>query len=331
MEVGRLLILTINTGSSTIKYSLFREDKELLAKTIETARDHEAVMQEIAGSLEEKPDGIGHRFVHGGREFFRPTRVTKKVIEKLEKETFLAPLHLPQELSGLRAMLKALPEIPQVLCFDTAFHQTLPEVAKRYPLADTFWNEGVRRYGFHGLSYESIVERIDAKKKTIIAHLGSGCSLAAVKEGKSIETTMGFSPTGGVMMGTRSGDLDPGLFFYLLDHGYTKEKIEHLLNHEAGLFGMAGDADVRNIEEGSLALTLFCYQVKKAIGSLAAVLGSLEQLVFTGGIGENSAFIRKEICKGLDFLGNFSVEAMPAEENRMIAKHVREVLSDAHH
>jgi acetate kinase len=320
-------VLTINTGSSSIKYALYDGESVLEEGNVEEVTHHGEALHKLLGALKEKPDACGHRLVHGGART-EPALVTREVLQELEGEVKLAPLHLPVEIMGVRAAQKALPDLPQVVCFDTAFHKTMPDVANHFPLPEKLRKEGVRRYGFHGLSYESICQKIDPKKRAVIAHLGSGCSLAAVRDGKSIDTTMGFSPTGGVMMGTRTGDLDPGVLLYLLEQGYTPAELEDLVNHRSGLLGVSGvTSDLRKLPEGSFAIELFCYQVRKAIGSLVAALGGLDLLVFSGGIGEHSPMVREKICKGLSLLDGVSIEVIATDENAMIAHHTREVIN----
>src|SRR5262249_28397081 len=252
----------------------------------------------------------------------------------------------------IRFAAKIFPGVPQVACLDTAFHRTLPEYAARFALPEHFWHRGIRRYGFHGLSCESIVHSLgpDLARKAVVAHLGNGASVTAIQDGCSIETTMGLTPTGGVMMGTRSGDLDPGLLLHLMrDEAYTAEQLDRLLNHEAGLLGVSGESsDMRTLLEASasrpnarLAVEMFCYQVKKAVGAMAAVLGGLELLVFAGGIGEHAAPVRANICAGLEHLGitldpaanarhadvistsasRCVVRVVPSDEDMQIARH----------
>lgn len=259
-----------------------------------------------------EPSIVGHRIVHGGPQLREHRRITPAVLKELEAAIPFAPIHLPPALDVIRLSIEKFPHLPQVACLDTAFHRTLPEHAARLPFGEHFWREGIRKYGFHGLSCESIVHALGQAmaSKAIIAHLGNGCSLTAVENGKSIETTMGLTPTGGVIMGTRSGDLDPGVFLHLLStQHYGAKQLEHLLNHEAGLLGISGKtSDMRALLEAAdasarLAVEMFCYSARKAIGALAAVLIGVELLVFTGGIGEHATAVRKEICAGLGYLG----------------------------
>jgi acetate kinase len=209
--------------------------------------------------------------------------------------------------------MNIFPGVPHVACFDTAFHSSIPDYAARFPFAEKFWNAGIRRYGFHGLSCESAVRGLgrELAPRTVLAHLGNGCSITALRNGVSMENTMGLTPTGGVMMGTRSGDLDPGVILHLLRNGYDSQKLDALLNHDSGLQGVSGvSSDMRSLLERSpvdsnakLAIQMFCYSVRKSIGALATVLGGIEMLVFTGGIGEHAAPVRAEICSGLEHLG----------------------------
>jgi acetate kinase len=248
-------------------------------------------------------------------------------------------------------------EVPQVVCFDTAFHGTLPIFAKRFALPAPLFDAGVRRYGFHGLSYEYVVESLGAEalRRGILAHLGSGASMAAVRDGRSVDTTMGLTPTGGLVMGTRAGDLDPGLIVYLLEHrGFDVHTLDRLVNHEAGLLALSGtSSDMRRLvreratdERAALAVGAFCYHARKAVGALTAVLGGLDALVFTGGVGEHAPEIREEICRGLEYLGialdgarnargdaiissgasSCIVHVVATDEERMIARHTRRLL-----
>jgi acetate kinase len=260
---------------------------------------------------------VGHRVVHGMKHS-KPERVTRKLVAELHRITPYAPNHLPREIGLIEAFSRRHPRLPQVACFDTAFHRTMPQVAKVLPIPRRDAAKGVERYGFHGLSYAYLMEelgRLDpavANGRVILAHLGNGASLAAVRDGKSIDTSMGFTPTAGLVMSTRTGDLDPGLLYYLArTERMTVAKYQRMVNHESGLLGVSGtSSDLRDLlaREGgdvraALAVALFCYQAKKWIGSFAAALGGLDALVFAGGIGENAPLIRERICGGLGFLG----------------------------
>ena len=265
-----------------------------------------------------KFEAIGHRVVHGGVHYRDPQRVTPELITALRGLTALAPDHMPQAVEAMLAAGKAFPDLPQVACFDTSFHRSMPRLAQLYPLPSFLEKQGVIRYGFHGLSYEFIMGELrriapdEAEKRVIIAHLGNGASMAAVRNGVGIDTTMGFTPAGGLMMGTRPGDLDPGVLLYLsAEQKMAPAALNDLVNKQSGLLGVSEtSADMRDLLEkestdarAADAVELFCYQAKKHLGALAAVLGGLNTLVFTGGIGEHAAIIRQRICDGLDFHG----------------------------
>ncbi len=286
-----------------------------------------------------------------------PEIVTPALVSALRKLIPLAPLHLPGELKGIDAIREHYPELTQVACFDTAFHRRLPDVAQWLPISRSLWHDGVHRYGFHGLSYEYIVGVLGAGKKgrTIIAHLGNGASMAALIDGDPLDTTMGFSALGGLMMGTRCGDLDPGILLYLMDEkGYDARRLEGLLNQHSGLLGVSGiSSDMKTLLEkrasephAAQAVELFCYTARKYVGALSAVLGGLDTLVFTGGIGERAAPVRWLICSGLEYLGislhrgkndahagiisadssPCTVRVIPTNEDLMIARHTRTLL-----
>ena len=263
---------------------------------------------------------VGHRVVHGGEEFTGSVVIDKQVIASIEKYADLAPLHNPPNLAGIRAVQRRLPEVMQVACFDTAFHATIPEVAYVYGLPYRLYEKyHIRRYGFHGISHRYVARRTAAIMgrakyaiNAITCHLGNGCSITAVKDGHSIDTSMGFTPLEGVPMGTRSGDLDPAILFYLSDKGYNADSLKTLCNKESGLLGISGlSNDIRTLlqlaEEGNkraiLAIDVFCYRIRKYIGAYAAVLEPLHAIVFTGGIGENAACLREQICSGMSQLG----------------------------
>jgi acetate kinase len=260
----------------------------------------------------------GHRLVHGGSRYREPQRITPEFLTEIEQLIPLDPDHLPAAIRGIKFIAKRFPELPQVACFDTAFHSSLPKVARMYALPGNLYDQGIRRYGFHGLSYEYVMGELQALEgklaggRVIIAHLGNGASMVAVKDGKSIDTSMGFTPLEGLVMGTRSGDVDPGLLLYLLlQKKMSAKEMSTMLNKESGLLGVSGTSgDMRNLLEkmrqdsrAGEAVELFCYRAKKYIGAYTAVLGGLDVLVFAGGIGERAAVVRKRICDGLDFLG----------------------------
>jgi acetate kinase len=262
-------------------------------------------------------EAVGHRVVHGMKHS-EPKRVTRKLLAELHRITLYDPDHLPREIGLIEAFRKRHPKLPQVACFDTAFHRTLPRVARLLPIPRRYAAKGVERYGFHGLSYAYLMEelgRLDAaaaKGRVILAHLGNGASLAAVRGGKSIDTSMGFTPTSGLVMSTRTGDLDPGLVYYLArTQRMTAARFQQMVNYESGLLGVSGtSSDLRDLLaretddiRAAEAVALFCYQTKKWIGTFAAALGGLDTLIFAGGIGENAPLIRARICDGLGFLG----------------------------
>jgi acetate kinase len=261
---------------------------------------------------------VGHRLVQGGPDHKEPERITPEFLTEIAKMMPLDPDHLPAAIAGIRFVSEKFPELPQVACFDTAFHSTLPKVARMYALPRGMYDDGIARYGFHGLSYEYVMgelRRLDgagANGRVIVAHLGSGASMVAVKEGKSVDTSMGFTPLEGLVMGTRSGDVDPGALLYLIrETKMSAKEVDRLLNKESGLLGISGTtSDVRVLlgeagrdDRAAEALDSFCYRAKKYIGGYAAALGGLDVLVFTGGIGEHAAEVRRRICEGLDFLG----------------------------
>jgi len=288
-----------------------------------TAPDHTVAVGALMDWIEECCGGalnaVGHRVVHGGPKYSQPQRITAEVIEELQQLSPFDPEHLPLEIELIEAFRQRHPTMPQVACFDTAFHRTMPRVASLLPIPRRYEALGVRRYGFHGLSYEFLMEELArlgdpaaTKGRVILAHLGNGASLAAVRDGKSIDTSMGFTPTAGLVMGSRSGDLDPGLVSYLarIEH-MSAMQFQEMVNHASGLLGVSEtSSDMRDLLDretqdvrAAEAVALFCYQVKKWIGAFAAALGGLDTLVFAGGIGENAPPVRERICDGLGFLG----------------------------
>ncbi|HEV2577260.1 MAG TPA: acetate/propionate family kinase [Acidobacteriaceae bacterium] len=366
-------ILVLNSGSSSLKFGLYSPgsesaDEQLLLEGsaegigrgsgtlhIRNAagdnllhRDHilesqpealDAILSALGDYTHATPIAVGHRVVHGGPHLREHTRITPAVLSTLEASVHFAPLHIPQSLALIHQAQAALPQIPQFACFDTAFHRTLPEVAAHLPIPTRFYEAGVIRYGFHGLSCESVVARLSPiPRRLIIAHLGNGSSITAVLNGKSVDTSMGLTPTGGIPMGTRSGDLDPGVLLYLLrNEKLSADQLEDLLNHQCGLFAFSnGESDMQallareasNDPAATLAIDAFCTAIRKYIGSYAALLGGLDLLVFTGGIGQHSSAIRSRISAGLDFLGlnPSKVLALPAQEELQIARHTRVLL-----
>jgi len=304
----------------------------------------------------ERLEAAGHRIVHGGPKFISPQLIDEKLKAGLKELIPFAPLHLPDQVAMIEAVTTHFPELPQVACFDTAFHNRMPEVAQRFALPQELWEHGIRRYGFHGLSYEYVVGKLGSElgRRAIIAHLGNGASMVALKDGVPMDTSMGLTPTGGFMMGTRSGDLDPGVLIHLLKTGYSADQLENLLDHRAGLLGVSGQSsDMKALLQKSqtsnaarMAVQMFGYQVRKYIGAYAAVLNGLDTLVFTGGIGERAAEVRAEICSGLEYLGvaldtaanneNAQVISQPGtkctirvvqtDEDLMIAHHTRNLV-----
>jgi acetate kinase len=353
-------ILALNGGSSSLKYAVFDGDRELARGTVDGVPDPAAAVRRVIdrlgqlGQLGRPLAAVGHRLVHGGPDHVAPARLDPALRAALDRVAPLSPLHLPAELAAIDAVSQRLPGVPQVVCFDTAFHRTLPPVARRYALPSALAAAGVRRYGFHGLSYASIVAALppDRLRRAVIAHLGSGASIAAIRDGASVDTTMGFSPAGGLVMATRPGDLDPGVITYLLAHGHDAASLDRLINHEAGLAAVSETTgDMRRLLDqrgrdprAELAVELFCYHARKAIGGFAAVLGGIDTLVFTGGIGEHAAEIRTEICRDLGYLGvaldparnaagaaivsagRCEVRVMRTDEEREIARATRAVL-----
>jgi acetate kinase len=393
------LWLTLNAGSSSLKAAVFAvgagEDGALERKftakvqrigsptggaRLETkeegtgqkasralkAVDHRGAGRELFAWLKQTtgPKGIsavGHRIVHGGPKHTAPTRVTAGLLKELRKLKSIDPDHLPAEIELAEAALKEFPGVPQVACFDTAFHRDLPRVAKVLAIPRRYEALGIWRYGFHGLSYAYLMEELQrvagkaARGRVVLAHLGSGASLAAVKDGKSVDTTMGFTPVAGIPMGTRSGDLDPGLVGYLAKRErLSPAAFNEMVNRESGLKGISETSgDIRDLLEragrdgrAAEAVEIFCYQTRKAIGALAAALGGLDTLVFAGGIGENSAEVRRKICRELGFLGieiaakanarnaavisgrsgRVTVRVIPTDEERMMAREMRRIL-----
>ena len=349
-------ILVINAGSSSLKYGRYVRqdgDEQLLpgGSSGELDLRDEAhgdaldrAIERLAGFSADEPCAIGHRVVHGGPRLVSHQRITAPVLEELRNCRHFAPIHIPIALQLMERAERHYPQVPQFACFDTAFHRSMPESAARFPLPPELFEEGIRRYGFHGLSYESIVHQLgeNLPSRTIIAHLGSGASLVAVKDGRSVDTTMGLTPAGGIPMATRSGDLDPGVLLYLLRVKHLQaDALEELLNHDSGLKALSGGRrDMRDLEavagagdgKAQLAIEVFCASIRKAIAAYAAVLGGLDMLVFSGGIGEHSSRIRGSVCAGLQFLGISSdqdsskVRVVPSQEDRQIARHCRALL-----
>jgi acetate kinase len=286
-------ILVVNAGSMSLKLNVVNADD---------------VSQPVA-SLEGAPQvtAVGHRIVHGGEHFSDPTLIDDAVVAELESLVELAPLHNAPAQAAIKEARALLPHATHVAVFDTAFHKTLPDVARTYPLPRRFREQGIRRYGFHGLSVEWAAERVPVAL-LVVCHLGGGASVTAVKNGLSVDTTMGFTPLEGVPMGTRAGSLDPGALVYLLRHGVALDELDQALEHESGLVGLAGSSDVAALEtdssaEATLALDIYCYRIAQAVAAMAVALGGLDALVFTAGVGEHSARVRADVCRRLAHVG----------------------------
>lgn len=363
-------------GSSGCRICLKDALGETLVENECDATDHGGALQAVlAGLTSHDPNlqfgAVGHRIVHGGSQYREPQRVTLELISGLEQLVPIAPNHLPQAIQAIRGAIQAFPDLPQVVCFDTAFHRNMPRTAQIYALPRHFADEGVIRYGFHGLSYESIVQQLrdlapeEVAGRVVIAHLGNGASMAAVRNGSGIDTTMGFTPTGGLIMGTRLGDIDPGVLIHLLvERGISAAALGELVTRRSGLLGVSGSsADMRDLTDreavdpqAAEAVNLFCYQARKHLGALIAVLGGLDTLIFTGGIGERASSIRSRICEGFEFLGirldpqrnaahapvisvdrtenqlpatAITVRVMQTDEDLMIARHTRNLIGSA--
>jgi len=390
----RTFILALNGGSSSIKFALFQLNHSLdrilggnidrigLPETTFTVKglnqgdnfsreviapDHTMAIDRLIDWLEERIGrvglrAVGHRVVHGGEKYSKPQQINPEMIQELHQLSSFDPEHLPGEIELIKAVSHHYPDVPQVACFDTAFHRKMPRVARLLPIPRRYDAKGVQRYGFHGLSYAFLMEELArlaglevARGRVIIAHLGNGASLAAVNDGQPVDTTMGFTPTAGLPMSTRSGDLDPGLVWYLARTEHVDAKqFNEMVNSQSGLLGISEiSSDMRDLLEressdvrAAEAVALFCYQVKKWIGSFAAALGGLDTLVFTAGIGENAPEVRKRVCAGLEFLdikldekrnadnagvisvdgSRVTVRVIHTDEEQMIAKMVCRVL-----
>ena len=307
-------VLTVNAGSSSLKLRLIGPDDELVAGEDLPAERGRAALAHLTAALGRlgPADAVGHRIVHGGTRFTAPVRLDADTVAALRSLTPLAPLHQPAALAAVEVVREALPDLPAVACLDTAFHASLPAAAATYALPRE-WRErwGLRRFGFHGLSHAYASRKANAKR-TVVCHLGAGASLCAVLEGRSIDTTMGFTPLEGLVMATRSGSVDPGLVLWLIDRERMSERsLAEALEHESGLLGLAGTADMREVlaraatadEDAALALDVYVHRLRAGIASMAAALGGLDTLVFTGGVGENAPEVRQRAAEGLPFLG----------------------------
>jgi acetate kinase len=333
-------VLAVNAGSSSLKLSLLdADDSELWGRELAAPRavvEADAVAA-VLTELPAAPDVAGHRIVHGGERFRQAVVVDEHVEAALRDLTALAPLHQPKSLAALDAVRRALPNVPEVACFDTAFHATLPPEAATYALPRA-WREryGVRRYGFHGLSHAYAARAAGDARRVVTCHLGAGASLCAVLDGRSVDTTMGFTPLEGLVMATRSGSVDPGLLLWLLRHeGISSEEMADALEHESGLLGIAGTADMRellarNDPDAQLALGVYIHRLRAGIAAMVASLGGLDALVFTGGVGERAARVRELACAGLEHLGvgtrAVRVFTVEAREDLEIARQSRALI-----
>jgi len=371
-------IFVINTGSSSIKYQLFKmpdqkpvcsglveriglkdavithkiynAGEETIVKETLQLPNHEAGLHEVARLLTDKVigvlqnpediDAVGHRVVHGGESFKATAIITKAVKDKIQQLFSLAPLHNPANYLGIQVAEKIFTKAKQVAVFDTAFYQTMPEKAFRYAIPDEFYTKHlIRAYGFHGTSHKYVSEQAAAylgktNAKLITIHLGNGCSITAIDAGKAVDTSMGFGPVGGLIMGTRSGDIDASIIFYLIDKlGYTPQQVSDLLNKKSGLVGLTGLSDMRDIsiaiaagnKKAILAAELYAYRIKKFIGAFAAVLNGVDAIIFTAGVGENAAYIRQQVCKNMQYLGL----QLDEEKNEHPTPGIREISKEA--
>jgi acetate kinase len=389
-------VAVLNAGSSSLKFSVFSGDvvtckglidrlgssqaaqpraavqDENRAKVFDgqiSARNHEQALEwlfDLLGKhqLGARPVAVGHRVVHGGDAFVAPARVTPDILDRLEALVPLAPLHQPHNLAPIRVLARRFPDLPQVACFDTAFHATQSRIERMYALPRAWFDRGIKRYGFHGLSYEYIASRLPqvdqraASGRTVVCHLGNGASLCALRAGRSVATTMGFTALEGLPMGTRCGAIDPGVLLHLLDHEkMSVAELTDLLYHRSGLLGVSGiAADMRDLLNSSSpdaaeAVEYFCYRIARELGSLAAALGGLDAVVFTGGIGEHAAAVRARVAELAHWLGvrideganaanrtelhcsdsDVHVLVIPTNEELMIASHTRRVLAGIQH
>jgi acetate kinase len=309
-------VLVVNAGSTSLKLSVVDEDER--SHAIASLTDATAVA------------AVAHRIVHGGGRFDEATMVDDEVAAELRNLVDLAPLHMTPALEALDQARELLPGVPHVAVFDTAFHRTLPEQATTYALPERFRARGIRRYGFHGLSVAWAAEQVPVSR-LVVCHLGGGCSVTAVLEGHSIDTTMGFTPLEGVPMGTRAGSVDPGALLYLLRSGVTVDQLDEALEHECGLVGLAGTDDVKALLQSNepaarLALEVFAYRVAQAVSAMATAIGGLDALAFTGGIGEHAGPVRERIVEQLRLLGGFETHVVEAREDVVAARAARELL-----
>jgi acetate kinase len=389
-DPNRKLVLALNAGSSSLKFAVFAgeaggervlsgkfdrvglagSDLSYVVSGCKSKRqvalaNHAACLPLLETLLRELGfedfAAVGHRVVHGGPSYSDPVRISEAVLEELHRLEPFAPNHLPSAVSLMEFLLAHRPSVPQIACFDTAFHHGLPPAARLLPIPRRYAAEGVHRYGFHGLAFQSVMAELRRREvgtvpaKIILAHLGNGASMAAVRDGRSVDTTMGFTPAGGLVMSTRSGDIDPGLVTFLAARGVGVSEFQRLFSAESGLLGLSEtSSDMRDLlareaadARAAEALAVFCHQARKFIGALAAVLGGLDALVFSGGVGENSAVIRQRLCAGFEFLGltldparnedgspmissdrvNVNVHIIPPDEVLVLAQAARELIA----
>jgi acetate kinase len=355
------VVFTVNFGSSSLKTALYESsggepirlaratiarlaDRSLTVETEQGRSQHEiegepltAVGDALAAAGLPAPDAVGHRFVHGG-DYASAQALEPDVLAQLQRLSSWAPQHQPVALEGVAATTKRWPSALQVGCFDSAFHRSMPEVAQRLPLPRWLWDAGIRRYGFHGLSYEHVVHSVGAGElgRAVVAHLGNGTSMAAIADGRSVDTTMGFTPDAGLFMGSRSGDVDPGLLLYLAtrsEQPLSNAQLQALVQQESGLRGLSGgESDMkallqRDDAEARLAVDAFCRQIAKQVGAYASVLGGLDSLVFTGGIGEHAASVRDTVVQRLCFLPIGKTLVVPTDEEVVIARQTAALLA----
>ena len=309
-------VLVVNAGSTSLKLSLV--DGHDRSRHLDSLADAPPVA------------AVAHRIVHGGNRFVDPTLVDAETLEALRALTELAPLHMAPALAALEDARRRLPDTPHVAVFDTSFHRTIPERASTYALPRRWRERGIRRYGFHGLSVAWAAEQVRVPR-LVVCHLGGGCSVTAVQDGRSVDTTMGFTPLEGVPMGTRAGSIDPGVLLYLLHHGVTLDELDATLEHESGLVGLAGTDDVKALlrlhtPAAELALEIFTYRIAQAVAAMATALGGLDAVVFTGGIGENAAPVREAVVEQISFLGDVAVHVVEAREDVVTARAARTIL-----
>ena len=332
-------VLTLNGGSSSVKFGVY-DVGETIVPVSSGEVGHAVVDADLFERIGDvRPDAIGHRIVHGGVDLFAPVPIDDDILARLQRATAFAPLHGPAALAMIAQARARYPGLVQVACFDTGFHADLPDVAAVLPVPKALRAAGVRRYGFHGLSCESILAQLGEAipERLIIAHLGSGASVTAIRGGRSIDTSMGLTPSGGVVMGTRTGDIDPGVLLYLLrERGMDAVELETLIDRHSGLLGISGrSADLRALhavadELAKLAIRIFCRSIAKAIAGMLVTLGGADLIVFTGGIGEHDAAVRSAICDDLVFAGTIVSRTMPSQEGHQIARHVARVTSGAY-